>query len=326
MELHHPHTAGKLLVRNVPTVLEDQTIRHVEAYLMEHDADFSSIDYIYIVNSQKHLKGVISIKDLFRMPKGTRISDVMTKDIVVVHPHTDQERVALLALEQNIKSVPVVNKHGMFLGIVPSDVILDVVHAELTEDVYSFAGIESKEFRSLSALHASPFSLLKARLPWLLVGLVGGIGAAQIVGYFEGLLEGEIALISFLPLMVYMSDAVGGQSQTIFIRALAMEPKMSFAKYFIKEMLSACLIAIALSTILFAVIGWSHTIELGLILAFSLAFTVLASVIVAIVTPSLLVRLGKDPAIGSGPFATIIRDIMSIVIYFVVANALMSLI
>lgn len=318
------NTASTIMVKNVPIAYTDQTIRHVEKMLLDNEADYETIRYIYVVNKQNHLRGVVSIKDLFRLPKGSLLSEVMTKNPLSVHPHTHREKIVMLALEHNIKALPVVEKDDTLLGVVPADVIISAAHEELTEDLYRLEGITGKESHSLSVLRTSPFKLLFVRLPWLLLGLVGGVFAATVVGYFENLLAEEIALVGFLPLMVYMSDAVGSQSQTIYIRSLAVEKNFSFGTYLFRELSVALLISTALSFLLGAVISFIHAPYLGIILGTSLFFTVIASVLIAIITPSVLTALGKDPAVGSGPFATIIRDIMSIFIYFFIASTLLS--
>ena len=318
------NTAADIMVKNVPIAFTHQSIRHVEAILLEKEADYDTIDYIYVVNKNNHLRGVLSIKDLFRLPKGSSVEEVMMKKPVFVHPHTHQEKIIMLALQHNLKGLPVVDKDKTFLGVVSSDVILSATHKELTEDLYKLEGITGGEAHTISVLRSSPFRLLTARLPWLLLGLLGGVFASTVVTHFEGLLAEELALIGFLPLMVYMSDAVGSQTQTIFIRSIAVEDKFSYVTYFIREMIAAFLIASVLSIILGIAITFLHAPYLGVILGTSLFFTILASVIIAIVTPTVLIKLGKDPAVGSGPFATIIRDVLSILIYFFIASFLLT--
>lgn len=317
-------TACDILTEKVPIAYTHQSIRHVEKMLLDQEANYETIDYIYILNKEEKLKGILSIKDLFRLPKGSLIDDVMTKKVVTVHPHTHREKIVAIALANNIKAIPVVDKEKKFLGVVSNDVILSATHEELTEDLLKFEGITGQDKHSLSVLRSSPSRLLKARLPWLIFGLLGGIFAAAVVGHFETLLAEEAALIGFIPLMVYMSDAVGSQSQTIYIRAIAMEKTFSNVTYFMKELTSGFLISVVLSILLGVAISFLHAPHLGIILGTSLFFTILASVIIAIVTPAALIKLGKDPAVGSGPFATIIRDIMSILIYFSIANIMLS--
>jgi len=161
--------------------------------------------------------------------------------------------------------------------------------------------------------------LVKVRLPWLLVGLVGGMIATLIVRFFEGALLEKLALAFFIPVIVYMSDAVGTQTETLFIRALVIE-KIDLGKYLIKEILVGFLLGSALGILLF---GYSmfvfNDFEVSLIVGFSILIASTLSVVIATLVPLVLRRFGKDPAIGAGPFTTIAQDILALLIYFVVA-------
>lgn len=316
-------SAIHLMVKNVPVAEPDDTIGSIEKNLIDNSKNFETIDYIYILDKQK-LAGVISVREIFALPKDTVIKDIMITDIVSVHPHSHREHAAQLALKHNIKAVPVLDKESNFLGVIPSDIILKVAHDEITEDLLLLEGIHIKQFSSISTLKNTAFSLLGKRLPWLLMGLVGGLIAANIIGFFEELLAEEILLISFLPLMVYMSDAVGSQSQTIYIRSLALESKANIWNYLVKEIIVSTMIAFCLGVLLLLFVTIFHRFHLGVILSVSLFFTVVSSVIVAIIIPWILTKFHKDPAVGSGPFATIIRDILSILIYFGVSQLLLA--
>lgn len=324
MEEFHRKPVEKLVETHVPVATTHQSIRHVEKLLLEHEAAYAAIDYIYIVDSRRKLKGVLSIKDLFRLPKGMAIEEAMTTNVIAVHPHSHREHVARLALKHSLKAIPVVDKEGHFIGAVPAHTVLKIVNEELSEDVYKFAGIESHEYTSISVLRSTPVHMLQMRLPWLLFGLFGGLLAAQVVGVFEELLQAEIALVGFMPLIVYISDAVGGQSQTIFIRSLAMEGKLPFVRYFIREMITAAGIGVILSVILFGFTSMTGiTPRVGAVIAVSLFLTVIISITTALSIPAVLHRTGRDPAIASGPFATIIRDVSSILVYFGIAQILL---
>ncbi|OGF69144.1 hypothetical protein A3H65_00990 [Candidatus Giovannonibacteria bacterium RIFCSPLOWO2_02_FULL_45_14] len=161
--------------------------------------------------------------------------------------------------------------------------------------------------------------LVKVRLPWLLVGLVGGMFATLIVRFFEGALLEKLELAFFIPVIVYMSDAVGTQTETLFIRALVIE-KIDLGKYLIKEILVGFLLGSALGILLF---GYSmfvfNDFEVSIIVGISILAASTLSVIIATLVPLVLRRFGKDPAIGAGPFTTIAQDILALLIYFVVA-------
>jgi magnesium transporter len=318
-------TAGRIMTPAVPIILESFTIGDAEAIILKKVKEFETINYLYAVDKKGGLKGVISIKELFRQPKTTKISDVMEEKVVSARVHTDQEKVASLALKYSLKAVPVVDKHGVFLGVVQSDTIIQVLNEEYSEDVLYRAGVS--EVNSASGIIQSKTKLiLKARLPWLLVGLLGGVVAAFFIGRFEELLEEFLILALFVPVIVYMSDAVGAQTQTIFVRAVAIDHKFSIKKYFKKELLNGILMSSILAAILgLIVLVWFKSVVFSVVLALSLLITVFIAVLVGLMVPVIFLLLKKDTAVASGPFSTIISDVLSILVYFSVAQVLINL-
>ncbi len=169
--------------------------------------------------------------------------------------------------------------------------------------------------------------LAKERIPWLFFGLFGGIFAAQLVSFFETPLKGHFILAAFIPLMVYMADAVGAQSQTLFIRRLIIDYELNIKKYLFREIKVSFLIALVLGIILslISLIWFSAPVLIGFILGISLFLTIIFASLIAILIPCLLNFLKKDPAVGAGPVATIIRDVSSLLIYFLIASLLFKL-
>lgn len=162
--------------------------------------------------------------------------------------------------------------------------------------------------------------LVGIRLPWLILGLVGGMAATLIVRYFEGALAEKLALAFFIPVVVYMSDAVGTQTETLFIRALAIE-KINLKKYLLKEIVIGFLLGAVLSVLLYAyVIIVFNDDSVAKIVGLSMVISSTFAVVIATLIPLLLRGFGKDPAVGAGPFTTIVQDILSLAIYFIVAT------
>jgi magnesium transporter len=323
-QIYHAKSAIHLLVPNVPTASPHETIAQVEEKILANVKQYYSISYIYVVNHMNHLVGVLSIKDVYRLPKSKILQDVMITPVISVKPHAHRQTVCNLALQHKIKSIPVVDQDDKFLGVIPSDVILKVAYDELTEDILFGEGIQAKEYNSVATMTNSPFKLLAKRLPWLVAGLFGGLLAAFIVHSYEELLAQEALLVGFLPLIVYISDAVGSQSETIFIRSLAIDNKIKVLSYLFKEIRIGALIAGSLAALLVLVMALTGKMFLGVVVGASLFFTVIASICIAVMIPWLLISLKKDPAIGSGPFATILCDIISIMIYFYISQLLFS--
>ena len=168
----------------------------------------------------------------------------------------------------------------------------------------------------------STLRLVRVRLPWLLVGLLGGIVASLIVKYFESALLEKLVLVIFIPVIVYMADAIGTQTETLFIRALSIE-KVNLAKYMAKEIVVGFLLGGVLGALLFAYSMFIFKdIDVSLVIGLSIIACSICSVMVATVVPLILRHFGKDPAIGAGPFTTIIQDILSLIIYFLIAAVL----
>jgi magnesium transporter len=165
--------------------------------------------------------------------------------------------------------------------------------------------------------------LLSLRLPWLIVGLLGGLVATMIVSHFEAVLKDNLALAFFLPVIVYMSDAVGTQTETIYVRNLATG-RVSLAKYFVKELVLGLVLGTFFGVLvaLFATLMLGSTAT-GFTIGLAMAATVATAPVVALVVPALLQKERIDPALGAGPFSTILQDLLSVLIYFLIASILL---
>lgn len=318
------NSAGRKMVKNVPVCHKENSVLDVKNMLFKTMNLLETINYVYVVDKQRKLIGVFSIKDIFRRPNNKKVKDITEKEVIRVKPHTDQERVAILALQNNIKSVPVVDKNNKFLGVVPSDIILDILNSENIEDFLKMAGINSPLQKLLKG---SAFYLAKVRIPWLILGLFGGIFAAGIIDFFEAPLKSYFILTAFIPLMLYLASAVGAQTETLFIRNLVLDSKLSVWKYLFREIRVSLLISFILSVLLYLIALFFFKSEyfIGIILGASLFLTILMAALIGISIPWILTKLKKDPAVGTGPFATILRDVLSLVIYFLIATFLLSI-
>jgi magnesium transporter len=317
-------SAGRKMIEQVPLCYLDNTILDVRKILFQKMKELETINYIYVVNKNKKLVGVFSIKEIFRCSERTSIKEIAEREVVKVRPYTDQERVAILALENNLKSIPVVDKNDKFLGVVPSDIILDILYSENLEDFLKMAGIKSPLQKILKG---SALYLFKIRIPWLVLGLLGGIVGATIISFFEGPLKENFILASFIPLILYMSGAVGNQTEILLIRNMTIDNKISIGRYFFRELRTSLFIALILASLLFLVslIFFNAPYYISIILSSSLFIAIFVSVLVGVFMPYSLKAIGKDPAIGSGPFSTIVRDVLSLIIYFIIATSLLSL-
>jgi len=317
------NTAGRLMNTRVPVVSANATVGDIQKTLSKQATTFDTINYVYLIGAERALRGVVSVRELFGVSENTRALTLSPKSLVVAHAHTDQEHVVLLALKHGIKAIPVVDKHGSFLGVVPSDTILNVLHSESIEDVLRFAGAGTFDNPAHDLMSASVITHFKKRVPWLIVGLVGGLVAAGVMSIFEASLAEHLVLVAFIPAVVYMADAVGSQTQMIFVRSMALNHSFVMQSYVWREIRINLLLAAILGSLMYLMTYlWLQLPIVSLILGISIAVTIVVSMIVAIGLPFILQKCKQDPAIASGPPATVSRDILSLLIYFLVIAAL----
>ncbi len=316
-------TAGHIMTTSVPTVRLDSKISDVDKLLRKISGQMDSINYVYVLDSKDRLKGEISVRDLFSHPKTAKVKDMLPKDTVSVRPHTDQEHVALKAMKNGYKSIPVVDAQGKFLGAVTSKTIMKVIDNEAVEDIMKFGGVyRHGEVDDIFKL--SIFQSLKHRLPWLLIGLLGGIAAAGIIESFEAVLESNLILAAYLPLLVYMADAVGTQMQAFMVREVAGTNKMHFVKYLFRQSSIVVLVSLIVSGILFGISYLMYgEAAVSFVLALALFAASISSLLSGLVVPYVFSKFKVDPANASGPIATIIQDVLSVLIYFMVANLML---
>ncbi len=320
----HERTASKKMIGNVPVVFPQMSLEEVHKYVVKNIDQFDSINYIYVVDGQKKLVGIFHEKDLFKLPGETIVGQMCNKAPVTVRPDASQEKAAHLAMEHSLKAIPVVDENHVFLGVIPSENILSIIYREAREDILQLAGIHKGHFVTDDIMKISLFDAFKHRVPWLVIGLFGGILAASVTGYFEKTLEKNILLVAFIPLIVYMADAVGTQMESFAIRDFSIPNKLDHASYFMKQFMIVFVIAVFLSIVFGALsLFIYHSQALSFVLVISLFLTMISSVFTGLIIPFFFTKLKQDPANASGPIATIIQDVLSVLIYFYIASMLL---
>jgi magnesium transporter len=315
-------TIKSLLTSAVPVVKSSTTAYEAEQLLRARANEYETINYLYIVDDNNLLKGVLSIQELFHLEPNSNLESFVRSNLITVHADAEPSVVAELALRNTIKAIPVLDSAGVLLGVVPSDQIIKILSHEHTRDVLRLAGVTHKDTHAHDVLlNNSAWSHVKMRLPWLVLGLIGGMAAAAVVGFFEETLANELILAAFIPSIVYMADAVGAQTQMLFVRVLSIDANLKLRTYLFRETIVNGLLGLVLGLLIFAVsLVWIKSFVVSLILGLSIFLTVLFTVLVAIFLPWILFKRGQDPAVASGPLATVIRDILSLCIYLLVAS------
>ncbi|MEX0934416.1 MAG: magnesium transporter [Candidatus Saccharimonadales bacterium] len=313
-------SAGAICDRNIAVVPLGSSVTQVMQLLRSHADNYDTLDYVYVTDHANRLVGILPLRQLFLQPDSAQVDSFMTKDVTSVSAETDQEHIVNLALSKNLKSIPIVDGDN-FIGVVSPHKLLKILHSEHVEDMLKSSGVIAKELSSKFSI----FRQLKLRLPWLIYGAVGGLFAAGVINWFESSLQEQVLLAAFIPLVVYLADAVGTQVQTIYIRAYAFGLSKSITSIVLKEIIVAAMMGAILSGLLAATIMlWFGTGLLSMIVAVSVFIGVITAGVVAVILPRLFIRLGRDPAVASGPLGTIILDVGSIIIYFAVAETILK--
>ena len=316
-------SAGILMYTDVFTLHEDTKAREA-IYALQDQEDAEMVFYLYTLDDDARLTGVISLRDLVTTPGDTMLKDIMSKNIQAVRPETDQEEVARIVSQYNFLAVPVVDSEEHLLGIITVDSIVDVIREEATEDFLQLAGAG----KDREILLKSSWENARVRLPWLFASWVGGILAAFIIGVFDGLLENAIALAAFIPVIIGMGGNVGTQSSTIIVRGLATG-RVSFEnsiKVLLKEVRVGLILGLLYGVLLglFAIFQFIDTSPLlGLVVGLSICISMILAATIGSLVPLVLNRFEIDPAIATGPFVTTAIDIIGVTFYFLIARALL---
>jgi len=321
-----PFIAEQLMIRDVPTFSASTPIHEVEHELLRNAKKFDAINYIYIVNTKNLLVGVLSIKEAFRREAHSLIGDTMTQELITIRPHTSQERLTVLAVQHNLKEIPVVDAEGHFLGTVPYNTIIDILRQKDLKQTLQGAGIHHFGTTTKNITKATPLILIKKRLPWLLIGLLGSIAAASVIATFQTTIASQLLLAAFIPAVTYISGAAAVQSETMLIRSATLDEEFNFSKYLLKEVRVGLGLSFILSMSMMTIsyIVWGNLL-ISMILGVSILISIVISMHIAILIPWLLAKLKFDPAITGGPLDTILSDIVAITLYFTFANLILGI-
>ena len=278
---------------------------------------------VYVVDARGRLAGTVSVSRLLaadaRAPVGPLAGPVQAR----VRPDADQEHVASLALRHGLQEVPVVDAEGRLLGVVPPLAMLGVLRREHVEDLHRLAGISRETAQARHALEEPPARRVRDRLPWLLLGLLGSTAATLVMARFEGTLEARVAVAFFVPGIVYIADAIGTQTETVAVRGLSLSfvplPRLLWGELRTGVLMGALVSALVFPAVLLA----TGDARLALAVAVALLVAGALATSIGLLFPWALHRRGIDPAFGSGPLATVVQDVLSLLVYLAVCTALL---
>jgi magnesium transporter len=245
-----------------------------------------------------------------------RLGEAAHAPAAFVRVGTDPEETASIALHHGVTSVPVLDRGDKLVTVLGATELMNVLRREHVEDLHRLAGISRESQHARHALQAAPLRRLRHRLPWLIAGLAGSALATLIVSGFEQALARLPAIAFFLPGIVYLADAIGTQTETIAVRGLSLS-HMRLGPLFSAELRTGLLIGLVLGVLSFPLVWWFQgEFRLAAAVATALGLSGMTATLVGLSMPSLLHRLGTDPAYGSGPIATLLQDVLSLLIYF----------
>lgn len=308
------------MVTRVPVARATDVVAAVVADLAGRDHE--SFEAVFVVDADRTLAGGIRLADLLRAPPDQRIGDLVDHAYPRVGPHHDQEHVAAEALDRGASSVAVVDELGRLIGAVPAQSLLEILRREHIEDLHRLAGIQRETSRDRSALEAPPLRRARHRLPWLIVGLAGSMLAAVIMSRFERVLATDLAVAFFVPAIVYLADAIGTQTETIVVRGLSLS-RLPLRHLLANELRTGALIGITLAALALPAVALAFDLRLAISVATAIFVAGSVATTIGLLLPWTLHRLGSDPALGSGPVATIIQDVLSLLIYFAIATRML---
>ena len=316
------NSAGGLMAKELVQVNENWSVLKCVKEMRIQAEEVTRVHSIYVVDDRGKLKGRLSLKDLLVASTRTPISDIYIPKVDFVNVLDGAEDVANIMRKYGLEAIPVVNDHQILLGRITIDDIVDVIKEEADKDYQMAAGITQDVEADDSILE-----LTKARLPWLFLGLLGGIGAFIIMEGFQGIFEKYAALFFFTPLIAAMAGNVGVQSSAIIVQGLANDDiKGSINSRLLKEMLLAALNGLILALFLFLFVWLSQgKMTLAIAISVSLVVVIIVAGLIGTFVPLFLNKRGIDPAIATGPFITTSNDIFGILIYFMIAKMILIL-
>ncbi|WP_416148576.1 magnesium transporter [Salipaludibacillus sp. HK11] len=316
-----PETAGGIMTNEFVWIRDYYTVRDAIDKFKSFAELTRNIYYLYVIDENKKLVGVVSYRDLLLADMNEKINDIMFNRVISVHTHMDQEEVAQLIQRYDFLAAPVVDEHNVLKGIVTVDDVIDVFLDEAQEDIEKLSASGKDIDFQTKAVVAS-----YRRLPWLILLLFIGLISGTILDSFEDTLDQVVALIFFMPMIAGMTGNTGTQSLAVVVRGLVTNEtdRGTILKLVWREFKVGIIIGIVCGLLVFMIaMIWQQSLVFGLVVGLSLLATLIIGTMAGTVIPLLLFRVGIDPAIASGPLITTLNDIFSLLIYFGIATSLM---
>lgn len=320
-------TAGSIMTKEFVALNQSVTAQEAIDALRANAPSAETVYYVYAVDDDNILMGVISLRDLIVTPPGWPIENIMHSRVKYVTDYTDQEEVAAMVSRYDIMAIPVTDEEKHLLGIITVDDVLDVIEEEATEDVLRMAGSHEDELEEESFGKRVAVAV-KSRLPWLLITLVGGFISGLIMNNIEDDLKAVVALTYFIPLLLGLGGNAGTQSSTVTVRGISTG-QIDSSKIFFNVFRESCVGLIAglccAAVLCLAAFVWLRSPALSILVGLTLLCNMCLSAFIGTFVPLILKKSGADPAVASAPFISTGIDILGLLIYSLLASAFMPL-
>ncbi len=313
--------AGGLMAKELVKANVNWTVIQCIEEIRRQAENIQKLYSVYVVDDQDKLLGKVSLRRLILAGDKKLIAEIYDSDLISVHTYASEEEVAQLMRKYDLEAIPVVNVHGKLLGRITIDDIVDVITEQAEEERQIMSGIAGDVEEDDSI-----WDLTKARLPWLIVGVLGGFISAKFIGVFEDDLLRITAIAFFIPLIQATGGNVGIQSSSIVVQSLANPSAFGgrMLKRLAKVLVTAVINGLFLSVMVYVFnLITGGDLNLSLVVSLALFFVVLIASFLGTVTPMLLNKIGINPAVASGPFITTTNDLLGLAIYFYIIHLIL---
>lgn len=321
---YNEDTAGGIMNPAVLTVNSDMSVQDVLNHIrVKAEEDNMELYYVYVVDKQNHLLGVVSLRNLLTSPIKQKVEDIMISDIVKLHVDDFSDFIVDEFMKYQYNALPVVDLYNRLKGMITWDDVHDLFEEETTEEIYQSSGISTEIVDEDEILSGSVLSAVRARTPWLFITLLGEFIAVNVAHHFNSTLSALPIIAIFMPLLAGLGGNIGTQSITLMVRGLSTgQVTLSSAMHHIfrEAFIGLSIGAFFGLMVLLVTWGWQHNIELGIIVGLAMAINMTLATIIGTFTPFALKAAKIDPAVASGPVIATTIDVVGLAIYFTLVS------
>ncbi|CEO07954.1 divalent cation transporter [[Clostridium] sordellii] len=326
--IYEEESAGGIMTTGYIAIKKDMTAKEAIAYMREQAEDAETIYYIYVVDNLEKLVGVLSLRELIIAREDIVVEDLMSENIISVYVDEDREKAVKLVSKYDLIAIPVVSRDETLKGIITVDDVIDVIEEEASEDMYKFAGTSEQERDIIEQNNVDPkdqvISSFKARIPWLVITLIGGFLATLILSSFDYVIDSKyFPLIYFVPIVTGMGGNIGTQASALTVMALSNK-HLNFKNVLLEGLVGVftgiiCSLIIGIATYVFV-----KDINIVLIVSLSLLINMIIGAVIGSSMPMLFKKFDVDPSIVSAPLIATALDIIGMTIYFLITTIILS--